>query len=95
MTMSRGDDRRSTRTVARETVVIRLVLGALGPVVQLHDAVGHIRGQHLPKAVDAAVVVEEELLHSDEAMELDPLLQVAGLVPEDGASRKVVHLERF
>ena len=62
---------------------------------ELDDAVGHIRRQHLPKAVDAAVVVEEELLHSDEAMELDPLLQVGGLVPEDGASRKVVHLERF
>ena len=43
------------------------------PVVHDRDARGDIRREHLAMVVGAAVVVEEEALHPDQAVELDPL----------------------
>jgi hypothetical protein len=55
--------------------------------VKNNRPVAYVRSQDFEVIVAAVVVVEEEALDSDEAVELDPFPQVGRLVAVDGAHR--------
>ena len=51
--------------------------GMAGPVVNLDDSLVDVGTQHLAMVVDAAVVVQEEVVRAHQPVELEPLEQIA------------------
>ena len=63
-----------------------------GPVDERDDALADIRLQGALAVVLAQVVIEEEMLDPRDPVQLDPLCEIVGLVPEDRRHREVVGL---
>ena len=59
------------------------------PLVDLDDRFVDVWAQLLEMVVLAAVVVQEEVLGTDEAVELEPLEHVARMVPVHRADRQI------
>src|SRR5439155_14431765 len=77
-------------SMSRETIVERRPHPRLfRPVVHGRDSLRHVRLERLSMRIRAEVVVKEKMASSNQAMELDPLAQVRGLVTIDGADAQV------